>query len=277
MSKVWFVTGSSRGLGLAIVEAILNSGGSVIATARNAKQLQHLVDKHGTEKVLPLSLDVTQYNHALEAVRLGVEKFHRIDVVVNNAGYADVASIEDITIESFRAQFETNYMGVVYVTKAILPVLRAQGNGHIIQVSSVGGRMASAGLGAYQSAKWAVGGFSSVLAKEVGPLGIRVTVLEPGGMRTDWSGTSMEVAPVSEAYRQTVGAVSEYVRSKADSWPTDPVKVADVILQVAEIDEPPLRLLIGAETLQYAAQVTETLAAEDKKWSYLTIAASGDK
>src|SRR6185437_3246266 len=142
------------------------------------------------------------------AVAAGTAAFGRIDVVVNNAGYANLAAVEDITLDDFRAQVDANLFGVVNVTKAALPALRAQGAGHIIQVSSVGGRLATPGLSAYQAAKWAVGGFSEVLASEVGPLGIKVTVLEPGGMRTDWAGSSMRVPPISEPYQSTVGVVA---------------------------------------------------------------------
>ena len=195
MPTVFFLTGSSRGLGRAIAEAVLDAGDQLVATARRARSLDDLVARYG-DQILPLELDVTD-----AAARRGrrspraAERFGRIDVVVNNAGYANLAAVEDITLYDFRAQVDTNFFGVVNVTKAALPVLRAQGAGHIIQVSSIGGRLATPGLSAYQSAKWAVGGFSSVLAAEVAPLGIHVTVLEPGGMQTDWAGSSMQMPP----------------------------------------------------------------------------------
>src|SRR5215813_5893484 len=150
--------------------------------------------------------------------------FGRIDVLVNNAGYANLASVEDTTLEDFRAQVDTNLFGVVTVTKAVLPVLRQQGAGHIIQVSSLGGRVATAGLAAYQSAKWAVGGFSEVLAQEISPLGIKVTVLEPGGMRTDWAGASMSIPPISAPYASTVGMLARVLKSGANVAAGDPAK-----------------------------------------------------
>src|SRR5262249_3309367 len=158
------------------------------------------------------ALDVTDPAGAEAAVQAAVDAFGRLDVVVNNAGYADLAAVEDVTLDDFTAQVSTNLFGVVHVTKAALPVLRRQGSGHVIQISSVGGRLATPGLGAYQAAKWAVGGFSEVLAAEVRPLGIKVTVLEPGGMRTDWAGSSMNVPPISQAYQATVGAMARLHR-----------------------------------------------------------------
>jgi NAD(P)-dependent dehydrogenase (short-subunit alcohol dehydrogenase family) len=212
MSKVWFVTGSSRGLGLAIVEAALKSGASVIATARRPEQLQHLVERYGA-RAFPVALDVAHNSDVLKAVRAGHEKFGRIDIVVNNAGYADTSSVEDVNIDDFRAQIDTNFYGTVHVSKAVIPILRQQGSGQIFQISSVGGRLASPGLAAYQSAKYAVGGFSGVLGQEVAPFGVKVTVLEPGGMATDWAGSSMKIPPISESYQQTVGAFAEFLRS----------------------------------------------------------------
>src|ERR1700744_3115258 len=164
MSQVFLLTGSSRGLGRQIAEAALSAGHQLIATARDPATLADLAGRYGGQ-VLPVALDVTDPVAAAAAVKAGTEAFGRIDVVVNNAGYANVASVEDITLEDFRAQVEANLFGVVSVTKAALPVLRAQGGGHVIQVSSVGGRLATAGLSAYQAAKWAVGGFSEVLAR----------------------------------------------------------------------------------------------------------------
>ena len=171
MSNVWFVTGSSRGLGREIVEAALNAGDRVVATARKPEQLNDLAEKFG-DRMLALALDVTDSADVAKVVAEGHKAFGRYDVVINNAGYGDTASIEDTTFESFEKQIATNFLGVVYVTKAVLPILREQGSGHIFQVSSVGGRVGSPGLAAYQSAKWAMGGFSTVLAQEVAPLGI---------------------------------------------------------------------------------------------------------
>lgn len=271
MARIWFITGSSRGLGLALVKAVLDSGDSVAATARNPKSLSHFVEEYGSDRVLTLALDVTNNDQVIEAVRSTQEKFGRIDIVVNNAGYGETSSIEDISIEGFRAQMETNFMGVVHVTKAVLPILRTQGSGHILQVSSVGGRVGSPGLCGYQSAKWAVGGFSTVLAQEVKPFGIKVTVLEPGGMKTDWAGPSMIDGPISEPYKDTVGAFKAF-RQRPEvlgNW-SDPAKISEAILLVSKADDPPLRLLLGPDTVEYAKMASEQLAASDAKWRDVT-------
>lgn len=234
-----------------------------------------LVDRYG-DRIRPVALDVTDVAGAEAAVRTAVDAFGRLDVVVNNAGYANLASTEDITAEDFRAQVDTNLFGVVNVSRAALPVLRAQGSGHIIQVSSLGGRMATAGLSAYQASKWAVGGFSEVLAQEVAPLGIRVTVLEPGGMRTDWAGSSMAIPPISEPYRQTVGVVAKMLRSGTGNAAGDPAKVAQVVLTVADLDQPPVRLLLGTDAVNYAAQAGRTRAETDAQWRTLSVSTNHD-
>jgi NAD(P)-dependent dehydrogenase (short-subunit alcohol dehydrogenase family) len=274
MPKVFLLTGSTRGLGRQIAEAALAAGHRLVATARRPETLADLAERYGSQ-ILPVALDVTDPAAAQAAVTAGVEEFGRLDVVVNNAGYANLASVEDITLADFREQIDTNLLGVVNVTKAALPVLRRQGGGHIIQVSSIGGRLATPGLSAYQTAKWAVGGFSEVLAREVGPLGIKVTVLEPGGMQTDWAGSSMRVPPVSEPYQATVGVMA---RMHTDSSPAlgDPAKVARVVLAVADMDEPPLRLILGSEAYAYAAAAAAARAQSDAAWHDLTVSTDRD-
>jgi NAD(P)-dependent dehydrogenase (short-subunit alcohol dehydrogenase family) len=269
MSRVWFVTGSSRGLGRAIVEHALQNGDQAVATARRPEQLADLVEQFG-ESAYPIALDVADPTAVAAAVAAAVERFGRIDVVVNNAGYGDTAAVEDVTLEDFRAQIDTNFLGTVYVTKAVLPILRQQGSGHIFQVSSIGGRLGSPGLAAYQSAKWAVGGFSTVLAQEVAPLGIKVTVLEPGGMRTDWGGSSMTIPPISEPYQQTVGAFATMIREFTGTEPTDPAKVAGLIEQLLELPEPPVRLLVGADATGIATDVAKALGESDARWRELS-------
>ena len=274
MTKVWFVTGSSRGLGRAVVEAALAAGDSVIATARKPSQMADLVTQH-SDRVLTLALDVTDNDAVLKAVRAGHEKFGRIDVVVNNAGYGDIEAIEDVSVESFRNQIETNFFGVVYVTKAVLPILREQKQGYIFQVSSLGGRIGSVGLAAYQSAKWAVGGFSTGLIQEVAPFGIKVTVLEPGGIRTDWAGASMTIPQVSEPYQQTVGQFAEFVRGFHGQEPSTPQKVAELILDLSNRDDVPFRLLVGPDAVEYAGKAAQVLAESDKKWRELSVSTVG--
>jgi NAD(P)-dependent dehydrogenase (short-subunit alcohol dehydrogenase family) len=276
MTQVFFLTGSTRGLGRKIAEAVLEAGHSLVATARQPASLSDLAERYG-ERILPIALDVTDAAGAQAAVAAGVAAFGRIDVVVNNAGYANLAAIEDITAADFREQIDANLLGVVNVTKAALPVLRAQGGGRIIQVSSIGGRLATPGLAAYQAAKWAVGGFSEVLARETAPLGIKVTVLEPGGMQTDWAGSSMRVPPISEPYRQTVGAMARaHEDIGSGSALGDPAKVAQVVLEVAAMDEPPLRLILGSEAYAYATTAAQARAESDAAWRHLSVSTDRD-
>ncbi|SCE80910.1 SDR family NAD(P)-dependent oxidoreductase [Micromonospora mirobrigensis] len=272
--SVFLVTGASRGLGRAIVAAALAAGHDVVAGARTTASLDDLAAGHGDHLVV-VPLDVTDPAAADEAVRTAVDRFGRLDVLVNNAGYANMASIEEGDPDDFRAQVDTNLFGVVNVTRAALPVLRRQRAGHVVQVSSVGGRLATPGLGAYQTAKWAIGGFSSVLAKEVAPLGIRVTVLEPGGMRTDWAGSSMRVAPIGPDYESTVG-VSARVHDSRSTMASDPAKVAELVLRIAGMDEPPLRLLVGPDAYRYATAAGRELLAEDERWAELSHSTTAD-
>lgn len=276
MAKVFLVTGSSRGLGRQIAEKALAAGHEVVATARTPEQLSDLVERYGT-RVRAVRLDVTDQEAARAAVATAVAEFGRLDVVVNNAGYANTAAVEDITGADFREQVDTNLFGVVNVTKAALPVLREQGGGHIIQVSSVGGRMTTPGLAAYQAAKFAVGGFSEALAQEVAPLGVKVTVLEPGGMRTDWAGASMKIPPISAPYEQTVGRMVAMLRSSVVTEAVgDPAKVADAVLTVAGLDEPPVRLLLGSDAYNYAQQVARDRMESDEKWRDLSVSTDHD-
>ncbi|MGW0179062.1 SDR family NAD(P)-dependent oxidoreductase [Nocardia sp. NPDC003345] len=183
-SRVFLVSGASRGLGRDIVSAALAAGHRVVAGVRSTSALADLAARH-PDRLIVTELDVTSDEQAGAAVATAVRRFGRIDVLVNNAGYANMAPIEDVDFDDFTAQVDTDFYGVVRLTRAVLPHMRAARAGHIVQISSVGGRLVRAGLGAYQASKWAVTGFSGVLAQEVGPLGIKVTVLEPGGMRTD--------------------------------------------------------------------------------------------
>jgi NAD(P)-dependent dehydrogenase (short-subunit alcohol dehydrogenase family)/predicted ester cyclase len=265
--KIWFVTGNSRGLGREIVIAALERGDRVVATARHPQQLDGLAAAY-PGRLLALPLDVTDPTAA--AVQAAVAEFGRVDVVVSNAGYADLVTVEDATLENFRAQIETNLFGVVNVTKAALPILREQGGGYIITVSSVGGRVATPGLSAYQAAKWAVNGFTEVLATEVGPLGIKVTAIEPGGMRTEWAGSSMTIPAPSAPYQATIGFLASLFEGGSDNALGDPRKVADVVARLADMDQPPLRLLLGPDALAGAHAAAKTLADRDAQWEELT-------
>jgi NAD(P)-dependent dehydrogenase (short-subunit alcohol dehydrogenase family) len=265
MTQTWLITGSARGLGRHITEAALAAGHRVLATARRPEQLEDLVAEHG-DRIRPFALDVTDFTAAEAAVAAAVDAFGRLDVVVNNAGWADLSALEDTAIEDFRAQIDTNLMGVVHVTKAAVPVLRAQGGGHLVQISSVGGRLASPGLSAYQAAKWAVGGFSEVVAAETAPFGVKVTVVEPGGMQTEWAGASMTIPPISEPYRETVGARATAMDPEMAWANGDPRKVAGVVVRIAAEAAPPLRLLLGSDAYDLARAAADRRAAEDTRW-----------
>ena len=232
-----------------------------------------MVARYG-ERVRVERLDVTDPEAVEAAVRNGAAAMGRLDVVVNNAGQADRVSVEDTTLAAFRRQIETNFLGTVYVSKAAVPLLRTQGGGRIIQISSVGGRVASPGLSAYQSAKWAVGGFSEVLAAEVAPFGIKVTVIEPGGMPTDWAGSSMATPEISPAYRATVGASAAAAAERIAA--SDPRKVADLVLTVAELDEPPLRVLAGSDAYEFGRGAWRHRIDTDAKWEHLSRSTDAD-
>jgi NAD(P)-dependent dehydrogenase (short-subunit alcohol dehydrogenase family) len=267
--KVWLITGSSRGLGRSLTEVVLKKGDYVIATARNPQSLNDLVQQYG-EQIHPLALDVSDEQAVSAAVEQAHQVFGRLDVVVNNAGYGDLASVEDVRLDDFRAQIDTNFYGVVYVSKAVVPILRKQGSGHIIQISSVGGRIATVGLAAYQSAKWAVGGFSEVLAQEVAPFGIKVTIIEPGGMRTDWAGSSMTIPPISQPYEETIGSFAQMLQEHSGQAGSDPEQVAEVISELVLLPEPPLRLLLGQDAVTHAEAAQQVRAASDAEWRQLS-------
>jgi len=267
MTKTWLITGSSRGFGWELTKAALERGDRVVATARRPEQLDELVPKYG-DGLRAVALDVTDTAAARGAVQVAVDEFGALDVVVNNAGYAISAPIEETPDDDFRAQIETNLFGVVNVTKAALPVLHQQGSGHFIQFSSIGGRVGGTpGMGAYQAAKFAVEGFSEVLSTEVKPLGIRVTIIEPGGFRTDWGGSSMRTPPVSEDYDLTVGAMNRYRAATVSQWPGDPARAAKIITDIVRLDEPPLRLLLDAGAVELAEEASKARAAEAEKWA----------
>jgi len=246
MRKVWFVTGSSRGLGREIVEAALENGDRVAATARKPETLSDLKARFG-ENLLSLPVDVTNAEQVEASIRTAHETFGRLDVVVNNAGYGFMGGFEEMTDEEFKGQIDTNFWGVVNVSRAALPILRGQGSGHIIQITSIGGRNANPGLSGYQAAKFAVEGFSEALAQEVKPLGIHLTIIEPGGFDTDWGGSSMAFAEPMPAYAPSVGAMKQSIISHKGSYLGDPRKAARVIVGLVGNPEPPLRLPLGSD------------------------------
>ncbi len=274
MSKTWLITGSSRGFGAELSRAVLESGDRLVATARKPEQLAPLIDSFGA-KVRTVALDVTDVESAKAAVAFAVQEFGSVDVVVNNAGYANSSPIEETTDADFRGQIEANLFGTVTVTKAVLPVMRAQRSGTIVQFSSVGGRVGGTpGMGAYQAAKFAVEGFSEVLANEVRPFGVRVMIVEPGAFRTDWQGSSMTLHRVGADYEETVGALNTYRAANASNQPGDPARAAQVIVSTVNGEDLPMRLLLGAGAVSLVRTAAQLRAAETEKWA--AISASAD-
>ncbi len=236
MSKTWLITGSARGLGRSITEAALASGANVVATARDPGRLADLEKIHAG-KLKTFALDVTDGFAAQAAVEFAVDTFGSLDVLVNNAGFGHIAPFEQASEDDFRAQIDTNFFGVVNLIRAVLPVMRRQRAGHVINISSVGGRVTSPGLAAYQAAKWAVGGLSEVLAKEAAPFGVKFVAVEPGGMRTDWAAIAGGAAPdILPDYQPSVGAVLDMLKVYAGNEIGDPEKIAKVIVDLTNRD-----------------------------------------
>ncbi|MGW4276230.1 SDR family NAD(P)-dependent oxidoreductase [Streptomyces seoulensis] len=268
--QVWFITGSSRGLGRALVAAALEAGHHVVATARRPETLAEEFAEYG-DRVLTLPLDVTSPEAARAAVEAATAHFGRVDVLVNNAGYANVSPIETADDDDFRAQFETNFWGVYNVTKAALPTLRRQGSGTVVQFSSVGGRVGgSPGIASYQAAKFAVDGFSRVLAAETAPFGVRVMVVEPSGFATDWAGSSMTVHAVPDAYDRTVGEMNRRVRQSTDGAAGDPRRAAEIIVRTVGREQVPGHLLLGVNAATMALEHSRGRLAEATAWEQVS-------
>jgi NAD(P)-dependent dehydrogenase (short-subunit alcohol dehydrogenase family) len=270
MPKIWLITGSGNGLGRDIAEAALATGDSVVAGARRTEELAPLVAQYGG-RVKPVMLEVRDESAARAAVQLAVDSFGRLDVLVNNAGYGQFAPFEQMSAEDFRAVVDTCLYGVVYTTRAALPVMRKQKNGHIFQVSSVGGRLAIAGNTPYHAAKWAVGGFSDALAMEVAPFGVKVCTLEPGGIRTNWARRGQNAPDLLPDYETSVGSILKMLRSLEGRAEGDPRKIADVIVKLANSDEVPVRLILGVDAEKRVQQAESARASEAAKWRDLTV------
>jgi NAD(P)-dependent dehydrogenase (short-subunit alcohol dehydrogenase family) len=268
--QVWLITGSSRGLGRSLTERALGAGHHVVATARNRAQLSDIAREFG-DRVRTVSLDVTNESQATHAVDAAIETFGALDVLVNNAGYGNVSPVEDTTIADFRAQIETNLFGVIIVTKAVLPYFRERGSGHLIQVASIGGRIGPTGRAAYAAAKFGVEGFSESLSKEVRPLGVKVTIVEPGGFRTDFAGSSTTLEGGRPEYDATVGATVRFQRDYNGKQPGDPARAAAAIVALASLPDPPLRLLLGSDAYNAAEQHGLDVLESDRKWKELTV------
>ena len=271
MAKVWLITGSGNGLGRDIAEAALAAGDSVVAGARRLEELNALVEQYG-ERITPVKLDVREEEAAKAAVQASLEKYGRLDVLVNNAGYGYFAPFEQMTSEQFRDVVETCLFGVVYLTHAALPVMRKQKSGHIFQVSSVGGRMAMPGNTPYHAAKWAVGGFSDSVAAEVAPFGVKVCTLEPGGIRTNWAQKAGENSPeVMPEYEESVGAIYKLLAAIRGNTEGDPKRIAEVVVKLANSEDVPKRLILGKDAETRVKNAEATRADEAAKYRELTL------
>lgn len=271
MSKVWFITGSSRGFGRQFAEAALKRGDRVAATARDTDSLADLAAAYGSS-VLPLALDVTDKAAVTEAVNLAHQHFGRLDVVVNNAGYGLFGAVEELTEQQVRGQLETNFFGALWVTQAVLPILRAQGSGHIVQISSIGGVVTFPMVGGYNASKWALEGLTDSLAQEVAGFGIKVTLVEPGSFATDWSGSSAAFAEHLPAYEELHEAV---VANLANVQHGDPNAAGSALLKVVDADNPPLRVFFGDFPVHFVPQVYAERLKTWQEWADVAAEAQG--
>lgn len=270
MTKVWFITGSSRGLGRSLTEAVLAKGDLVAATARNPEQLNDLAEQY-PDQIYPLALDVTNEDEIVLSVELTIKRFGKIDVLVNNAGFGIIGAAEAFTEDQVRSQLETNLYAPIAITRAVLPYMRKRRSGRILQISSIGGRVGNAGITIYQAAKFGLSGFSEALSKELAPLGILVTSVEPGGFRTDWAGASMTYARPLEGYESTVGKRTEFFKSGKFTPTGDPGKAALAIIDLAYDPEPPVHLVLGSDAAALLKQADEARKAEFEKWMPVTL------
>src|SRR6202165_182350 len=271
MSKAWLITGSGNGLGRDIAEAALAAGDGVVAGARRTEELAPLVAQYG-ERGKPVRLEVRDEAAAKAAVQLAVDAFGRLDVLVNNAGYGQFAPFEQMSAEDFQAVVDTCFYGVVYTTRAAIPVMRKQKSGYVFQVSSIGGRLAIPGNTPYHAAKWAVGGFSDALAMEVAPFGVKICTLEPGGIRTNWARRARQNSPdLLPEYEASVGAMLKVLQSHEVRSEGDPRKIADVGVPLANSEAVPVRLILGVDAEKRVQRAETARASEAGKWRHLTV------
>jgi NAD(P)-dependent dehydrogenase (short-subunit alcohol dehydrogenase family) len=273
MKKVWLITGCSTGFGRELAIEVLKNGYSAIVTARKLSDIGDIV-KDYTETSLALELDVTNPGQIREVVEKSISTFGRIDVLVNNAGIGYFAAIEESEDEEVRRMFEINFFGLAKMTQEILPLMRKQRSGHIINIASIGGLVGFPTVGFYNATKFAVDGFSEALAKETAPLGIKVTIVAPSGFRTDWAGRSAKNSPiVIDDYESTAHANQNTIRGYSGQQPGDPVRAAKAIVKVVESAEPPLRLLLGKAALRGALAKLSTLKNDIDTWQSTTVGA----
>jgi len=271
MQKVWLITGSASGLGRAITEAVLAAGDRVVAGARQPSELSALVGQYG-DALTPVELDVRDESAANAAVREAMRLYGQLDVLVNNAGYQFNAPFEQIPADKFRDVIETCLFGVVYTTRAVIPVMREQRRGHIFQVSSIGGRVTIPGNSPYHAAKWAIGGFSDSVAEEVGPFGVRVCTLEPGGIRTNFrERAGKELPKLLPEYEASVGPIYKMMSADGRSSENDPEKIASLIISLAEAENVPKRLILGKSANEFVERIEAARKDESMKYRDLTL------
>ncbi len=277
MSKVWFITGCSTGFGRHLAQEVLAKGDKVAVTARNTNDVKDLSDKY-PDTAFAIALDVTKPEQVKNAVQKSLEKFGQIDVLVNNAGIGYFGAIEESEEDQVRRMFEINFFGLAAVTKEVLPVLRKQGRGHVINISSVGGSVAFPGVGMYNATKFAVTGYSESLAKELAPLGIKVTVIAPSGFRTDWAGRSANNSKiVIDDYKVSAHTNQDTIRGNSGSQPGDPVRAALAIIKIVETEEPPVRLFLGAGALKGIRNKIAEMKTDIDAWEETTVWADNPK
>lgn len=270
MSKVWLVTGSAGGLGRAIAGHVLAQGDRLVATARRPAALAELVAAHG-DRVVPVHLDVTMPAQAREAVEVALGTFGRLDVLVNNAGFASVAPFEQLSAADFTLQMETNFSGVVNLARAVVPVMRRQRSGHIINISSGAGRLGAPGMTAYHAAKWAVGGFTESLAQELRGFGVHVVAVEPGSMPTQWASTASAEAPsLLPEYGPSVGRILDVLGSLAGREVGDLARYAKAIFGLSRMDELPAHLILGSDALAAIRGAEQAREAAARRWEPVT-------
>jgi NAD(P)-dependent dehydrogenase (short-subunit alcohol dehydrogenase family) len=271
--SVWFITGCSTGFGRELARAVVARGFRAVVTARDPKQVMDVVAGH-EDRTLALRLDVTDPPQVAESVRRAEEHFGRIDVLVNNAGIGYFAAVEESDEVDVRRMFEIDFFGLARMTQAVLPGMRKRRSGHIVNIASIAGLAAYPSLGYYCAAKFAVEGLSEVLAEEVRPLGIKVTLVEPSAFRTDWAGRSANEARAEIAdYAATAGAVRRELREMSGEQPGDPVRAAKAIIQVVEAPNPPLHLLLGKDALRLGREKLDALRRDFDTWENVTVGA----
>ncbi|ADJ46630.1 short-chain dehydrogenase/reductase SDR [Amycolatopsis mediterranei S699] len=273
--RVWLITGCSAGFGREIALAALAAGDRVLATARRPETLEELLDRGG-DRLRTAALDVTDAGQIDAAVKAALEAFGRIDVVVNNAGNGSVGAVEELTMDELRALLDVMFFGAVAVTKAVLPHLRAQGSGTVVQISSMGGQVSLPGFGAYCAAKFALEGMSEALAAEVAPFGVKVLIVEPGAFRTEFGGGRMHRSRTIDAYAVSTGGTREAVENMDGTQPGDPAKAAAAIVQAVGSDDAPLRLALGADAVEAIRAHHETVAADLAAWEEVSRATALD-